>query len=113
EGDLHDLGVAGCSVADLPVGRVRDVPARIARHDALDAAQLLVDRFQTPEATAGERRQLPRLFSAHLYTKTVKSDCKYAPIITRARENRLDPRPSSVVLKSDFDDAPVARCRHA
>jgi hypothetical protein len=66
ERDLHDLCVPRRAVADRAIGRVLDVPARVARHDALDAAQLLVDRLQTPETTAGERRQLPRLFSTHL-----------------------------------------------
>src|SRR5205085_5640715 len=65
EGYLHDLGVARRALADLPVGRALDVPARVARRDALDAAQLLVDRLKTTEATARERRQLFRLFLAH------------------------------------------------
>src|SRR5262249_9777645 len=58
EGDLHDLGMARGAGADLLVSGVGRVAAGVAGHDALDAAQVLEDGLQAPEATAAQRRLL-------------------------------------------------------
>ena len=52
---LHDFGVACGARADLTISRVRYTAAAIAGNDAVDAAQIFEDGFQTPEAAAGER----------------------------------------------------------
>src|SRR5205085_9970809 len=59
--DLDGFGVAGRARADLLVAWARDVPARIAGDDTLDAAQLAIDSRQTPEAAARYCRSLKPL----------------------------------------------------
>src|SRR5690606_19896050 len=58
EGDLDRLRVTGCTGADLLVGRVFYVAARVPRNDFRHPAQLVEDRLQTPETAARQRRQL-------------------------------------------------------
>ena len=58
--DLDDLGVARAAGADLLVGRVGHLAAHVAGLDRLDASEFVVDRFETPEAAAGERRNFER-----------------------------------------------------
>src|SRR5919199_593245 len=60
----------------------RHVAARVARHHAFDAAQFLVDRLQTPEATARQRRHLFVLLRAHSESLPLQL-LKSAPSITR------------------------------
>ena len=67
EGYLNDLGVAGRSVADLTVRWIRNVAARVTRHDASDAAQVFEDSLKTPEAPARKRRHLAAIFCAHRF----------------------------------------------
>ncbi len=54
EGDLDCFGVTGITVADLGVGGVGDLPARIARFDRYHAFQFIEDRFEAPETASGE-----------------------------------------------------------
>jgi|GEM_PF-1375153 len=54
KGDLDGLGVAGEPGAHLLIGRIGAITAGIARNDAADAFDALVNRFQTPEAAASE-----------------------------------------------------------
>src|SRR5829696_3134690 len=58
ERSLHDLAVPRRLRTNLPVGRVGNVAPRVPGLDLLHAPQLLVDRLQTPEAAAAERRDL-------------------------------------------------------
>jgi len=53
--DLNSLGVPGVAIADLAVARVDHTAAGVAGFDMLDALELIVDRFQAPEAAAGQR----------------------------------------------------------
>ena len=55
ERDLDDLRMTGAAAAHLLVGRIGHVSAGIPRNDALDAAQLVVDGLQAPEASASQR----------------------------------------------------------
>ena len=50
--------MAGAAGADLLVARVGDMAAGIAGHHPADAAQILEDRFQAPEAAAAQGRSL-------------------------------------------------------
>src|SRR5215213_6663758 len=58
ENDLNHLGVAGRSPAYLFIRRVGQVASRVAGSHFFDAAQVIEDRFQAPEASSGECRCL-------------------------------------------------------
>jgi hypothetical protein len=58
EHHANDFSVTGAARADLLVRRRRDVAAGVAGHSALDAFNMLVDRLNSPEAAAGEYRDL-------------------------------------------------------
>ena len=54
EGDLHHLGVACAPGANLFVGGVGDVAARVARDDVFHAPHLIEGRLQAPKAAAAQ-----------------------------------------------------------
>lgn len=54
KGDFDDLGVPGEAGADLLVGGVGFMPAGVAGDDIADAADLVEDSFEAPEASAGQ-----------------------------------------------------------
>src|SRR5262249_57496928 len=58
EHDENDLRVAGLPRADLLVGRVRRVAARVADGSRVDAGCLPEDALRTPEAAHAENRRL-------------------------------------------------------
>src|SRR5690606_16075722 len=68
---LHRLGMSGITGAYRPVSRIGDVTARIAGNHVLDALQLVVDRFQTPETTARQRRYFTVLSCAHMESSLI------------------------------------------
>jgi hypothetical protein len=61
EHDQHRLGVAGASAADLPVGRVGRMPARVADRGREHARRLPEHALCAPEATEAEHRPLEPL----------------------------------------------------
>src|SRR5215813_8326225 len=65
--DLHDLGVACFSRAYLFIRRIGHSAARIARNDFLDAAQIVVDRFQAPETSPRQCRDFILPGRVHLF----------------------------------------------
>src|SRR5580700_3476983 len=66
EPDLDRLGVAGAVPADPLVGRVRDVPAGVARSSLQHPVDLAEGRLHTPEASRGESGALGSVWSVSL-----------------------------------------------
>jgi len=58
--DLNDFGMPGRTRADPLVRRLGDVSARISRFDLRHTLELLENGFETPKATAAERREFIR-----------------------------------------------------
>jgi len=57
ENDVHRFRVSGVLFLDLFIRRVFEAPARITGFDALDAFQLLENRFHAPKTSGGKRRR--------------------------------------------------------
>ena len=53
-GDLNHFAMAGAAGCNLPVGRILDMPAAVARDGGDDAGDLVEVGFNAPEAAAGE-----------------------------------------------------------
>src|SRR5207247_138839 len=102
ERHLHHLGVPRRAGANRLVARIGYVPAGIPRDDFRDAAQLLEDRLETPEAAATQSGQL----CAHLFILAGLSSGWSPPDCARRERN-----PRRAPPARDNDRVPAQRSR--